>query len=277
MRKGTATVRPSKPDPLSIFPLVWVQDTSRGKAYLERLGIVQTRSGSNDKFHLASLMGLNLSLSLIPFSRRLFRLPVGNCLRSHPPAARCEHPLLQQMHGLMTIRRVQNGLVRNLTRRTAHSGLPESILRQLPTRTYHLSFSGPFPQRTHNCGALSEHDVGSNVVLSGWLLPERSPLPSSRWPSPVFIRLIHRKITKSLSFFPLKDSYGTTQLVIRHDPTNVDKFAALSATPPESVVLIQGSVGSRPDCSKRPVSFYLSYSKDIPLSNLSVHRAQQGQ
>lgn len=79
------------------------------------------------------------------------------------------------MYGLVTVRRVQNGLIHHLTRRTAHSGMPEPItLRQLPTRTYNFSFSGPFPQRTHNCGALSEHDVGANVVLSGWILPERS-------------------------------------------------------------------------------------------------------
>ncbi|KAF9646974.1 hypothetical protein BDM02DRAFT_3156369 [Thelephora ganbajun] len=93
-------------------------------------------------------------------------------------------------------------------------------------------FSSPFPQRTHNCGALSERDVDSNVVLSGWLLPER-------------------KVSKSLSFFPLKDSYGTTQLVVHRDHTNVDKLTALSAVPPESVVLIQGRVRSRPAHSKR--------------------------
>ncbi|KAF9782286.1 hypothetical protein BJ322DRAFT_210121 [Thelephora terrestris] len=117
------------------------------------------------------------------------------------------------MFGLVTVRRVQNGFIRQMTRRAAHSG--------------------PFPQRTHDCGALSEHDVGSNVVLSGWLFPER-------------------KVSKSFSFFPLRDSYGTTQLVVHRDHINVDKFATLSAVPPESVILIQGCVRSRPNHSKRP-------------------------
>ena len=114
------------------------------------------------------------------------------------------------------------------------------------------SISGPFPQRTHNCGALSERDLDSTVVLSGWILPERSPSTlSSGSPAYVFVR----KASRTLSFFPLKDSYGTTQLVVYRDPANVDKFAALSAVPPESVVLIQGRVRSRPVHSKRTVRF----------------------
>lgn len=33
--------------------------------------------------------------------------------------------------------------------------------------------SAAFPPRTHTCGALTADDVGSSVVLAGWLLPER--------------------------------------------------------------------------------------------------------
>jgi hypothetical protein len=42
--------------------------------------------------------------------------------------------------------------------------------------TRSLVFNGPpapFPKRTHSCGALTAADVGSRVVLTGWLLPER--------------------------------------------------------------------------------------------------------
>jgi hypothetical protein len=35
------------------------------------------------------------------------------------------------------------------------------------------SAPAPFPKRSHTCGALTSADVGSSVVLAGWLLPER--------------------------------------------------------------------------------------------------------
>ena len=86
----------------------------------------------------------------------------------------------------------------------------------------------------------------------------KGPLLSPPLPSPLslpFSHLPHRKISKSLSFFPLRDSYGITQLVVHRDQTNAQKLAALSAVPPESVVLIQGRVRSRPNHSKRSVCF----------------------
>ncbi|KAJ7117378.1 tRNA synthetases class II-domain-containing protein [Mycena crocata] len=90
----------------------------------------------------------------------------------------------------------------------------------------------PFPNRTHSCGALSAADVGSRVVLTGWLLPER-------------------KGGKLLSFFPLKDSLGTTQLVVNH-PEVAGNQPSLSDVPVESVVLIEGTVLARPPAAKRP-------------------------
>ncbi|KAJ7774320.1 tRNA synthetases class II-domain-containing protein [Mycena maculata] len=102
-----------------------------------------------------------------------------------------------------------------------------SLLRwQLPPRVQ--SPSAPFPKRTHNCGALTAADVGSRVVLTGWLLPER-------------------KGGKELSFFPLKDSLGTTQLVVNHP-----EVPSLSEVPVESAVLIEGTVLGRPPAAKRP-------------------------
>ncbi|KAJ7667786.1 tRNA synthetases class II-domain-containing protein [Mycena polygramma] len=90
----------------------------------------------------------------------------------------------------------------------------------------------PFPKRTHNCGALAAADVGSRVVLTGWLLPER-------------------KGGKQLSFFPLKDSLGTTQLIVNH-PEAADNQPSLADVPVESTVLIEGTVLPRPPTAKRP-------------------------
>ncbi|KAH9077449.1 tRNA synthetases class II-domain-containing protein [Lactarius deliciosus] len=96
----------------------------------------------------------------------------------------------------------------------------------------------PFPKRSHNCGALTSADVGSPVVLAGWLLPERP-----------------------FSFFPLRDSYGTTQLVVHspHFPPSDPKdkqhnlVTELARVPVESTVLVQGTVRKRPDKQRRPV------------------------
>lgn len=90
----------------------------------------------------------------------------------------------------------------------------------------------PFPKRTHSCGALTAADVGSRVVLTGWLLPER-------------------KGGKLLSFFPLKDSLGTIQLVVNHPEVPPDQ-PSLSDVPVESAVLIEGTVLARPPAAKRP-------------------------
>lgn len=58
-----------------------------------------------------------------------------------------------------------------------------------------------------------------------------------------------------MSFFPLKDSYGMTQLVVvrKKDLEDGDPLLALSDVPPESVVLIKGQVRMRPPNSTRRV------------------------
>ena len=55
-----------------------------------------------------------------------------------------------------------------------------------------------------------------------------------------------------MSFHPLKDSYGTTQLIVNHDAG----LSALASLPVESVVLIEGTVLLRPLTARRPVSDY---------------------
>ncbi|KAI0301810.1 tRNA synthetases class II-domain-containing protein [Multifurca ochricompacta] len=121
----------------------------------------------------------------------------------------------------------------------------------IPHPQHFLSFGfsvgytpAPFPKRSHNCGALTSLDVDSRVVLAGWLLPER-------------------KVSKSLSFFPLRDSYGTTQLVVhspaRYSPPGpgqacqpTDLVTQLARIPVESIILIQGHVRLRPEKQRRP-------------------------
>ncbi|KAF5387306.1 hypothetical protein D9757_005772 [Collybiopsis confluens] len=89
--------------------------------------------------------------------------------------------------------------------------------------------SAPFPTRTHTCGELSARNAGSRVVLAGWILPERKG--------------------KLFSFFPLKDSHGTVQLVVNNSNSNL---AGLSKVPLESFVLVEGEVVLRPESARRP-------------------------
>ncbi|KAI6106741.1 tRNA synthetases class II-domain-containing protein [Pisolithus croceorrhizus] len=91
----------------------------------------------------------------------------------------------------------------------------------------------PFPSRTHTCGELTPDHAGVRVVLAGWLLPER-------------------KVSKAMSFFPIKDSHGTTQLVVRRKRDScAGDLAAMSDIPVESTVLIEGEVRVRPEGSRR--------------------------
>jgi len=77
--------------------------------------------------------------------------------------------------------------------------------------------------------------VGARVVLAGWLLPER-------------------KTSKTMSFFPIRDSSGTTQLVVLREGAKSDRLSALSEVPVESTVLIEGEVRMRPEKSRRSES-----------------------
>ncbi|KAF9816310.1 hypothetical protein IEO21_04175 [Rhodonia placenta] len=90
----------------------------------------------------------------------------------------------------------------------------------------------PYPKRTHTCRTLSSADVDVSVTMHGWLLPER-------------------KVNKKLSFFSLRDPYGTVQLVVsgNSDPMALSKMRDV---PPESTVLVQGVVKMRAKGQQRP-------------------------
>ncbi|KAI0699409.1 hypothetical protein BC835DRAFT_1405134 [Cytidiella melzeri] len=90
----------------------------------------------------------------------------------------------------------------------------------------------PYPRRTHHCASLSAVHAGSKVVLAGWLLPGR-------------------KVGKAFYFFPLRDSYGTLQLVVQSDADS-EMLALMRDIPVESTVLVQGTVHERPSHQKRP-------------------------
>ncbi|KAI9284945.1 tRNA synthetases class II-domain-containing protein [Umbelopsis sp. AD052] len=92
---------------------------------------------------------------------------------------------------------------------------------------------GSFPERTHSCGALNKKETGKLVTLCGWVPAVRS-------------------ISNDLLFIPLRDAYGTTQLVFRSEAcSNAEAANALrskiNSLTPESVVCIQGVVRERPE------------------------------
>ncbi|KAI0370230.1 hypothetical protein BV20DRAFT_1019264 [Pilatotrama ljubarskyi] len=100
--------------------------------------------------------------------------------------------------------------------------------------TTQVAHSAPFPRRTHTCGALSAEDAEKPVVLVGWLVPKG-------------------KVSKKLSFFGIRDSYGTTQLVVDSRTCGPDVLVAMREVPEESTVLVEGVVRQRPESQRRDV------------------------
>ena len=100
------------------------------------------------------------------------------------------------------------------------------------------------------------------VTLSSLYQPCEAPAPAHAHAHPIS-HAPCRKVSKTLSFFPLRDSYGTTQLVVhtpRGDPgPDVDSqesnlMTELGRIPVESAVLIHGLVRKRPEKQRRPVN-----------------------
>jgi len=76
--------------------------------------------------------------------------------------------------------------------------------------------------RSHHCNELRKHNVGQDVVLSGWINKKRDH--------------------GNLLFIDLRDNYGITQCIIDQENEN---FKFLEKTPLETVVKIQGKVVDR--------------------------------
>jgi len=81
--------------------------------------------------------------------------------------------------------------------------------------------------RTHHNGELRDSDIGKNVVLCGWVNKYRN--------------------LGSLHFIDLRDKYGITQLGFVNFKGNIDELKKCSL---ESVIMIKGTVQSRPDEAK---------------------------
>lgn len=62
-----------------------------------------------------------------------------------------------------------------------------------------------------------------------------------------------RKVSKKLSFFDIRDSHGTTQLVVDSRSCGVDVLSEMRNVPEESTVLVEGSVRRRPAAQQRDV------------------------
>lgn len=80
-----------------------------------------------------------------------------------------------------------------------------------------------------------------------------------------------------MSFFPIKDSSGITQLVIRKGSPD-DHLAALSDVPVESTIVIEGQVRVRPEQSRRDVSYwpYLVVPDPHPQYSQGRYRTNRG-
>ncbi|KAH9943112.1 tRNA synthetases class II-domain-containing protein [Epithele typhae] len=92
--------------------------------------------------------------------------------------------------------------------------------------------ASPYPTRTHTCGGLDLVDVDKEVVLMGWLVSKG-------------------KLGKKLSFYGLRDSHGTAQLIMDARVLGEDNLAAVRAISPESTVLVRGLVVARPESQRR--------------------------
>ena len=90
-------------------------------------------------------------------------------------------------------------------------------------------------------------------MLAGWLMPERCRTLTVFLES-ACVDDYYRKISKAVSFFSLKDSQGTTQLVARRVGELGASIAGLSDVQVESTVLVEGTVKVRPRDAQKEVS-----------------------
>ncbi|RDB23225.1 Aspartate--tRNA ligase, mitochondrial [Hypsizygus marmoreus] len=161
--------------------------------------------------------------SLLPFLCQL--VP-----SSHLPAVCCMLPLLRVRPCCTLWRRLSHRPGSLGSSRPYSRPASQDLSDALPPSSS-SAHCAPYSSRTHTCGSLTAGDAGARVILTGWLLPERKG--------------------KLVSFYPLKDSYGTTQLIVNHSEGATD-LSALAKIPVESTVLIEGTVLLRPPNARRP-------------------------
>lgn len=91
--------------------------------------------------------------------------------------------------------------------------------------------SGSAAMRSHTCGQLRAEDVGTEVVLSGWVANRRDHGP--------------------VRFVDLRDRYGITQLIAEEDASPAG-MEGLSGLHPEDVIQITGVVRMRVEGQRNP-------------------------
>lgn len=113
--------------------------------------------------------------------------------------------------------------------------------------------TSPLP-RPHSFLRRAHHRTCRRTRRPRWLAPSRA-VPSLFAPhAPANDLAKSSKISNVLSFFPIKDAAGTTQLVVRRNLHDRPDLPSLSGVPVESSVLIHGRVSERPKKDRRSVS-----------------------
>ena len=99
--------------------------------------------------------------------------------------------------------------------------------------------------RTHNCNELRKENVGTDVILSGWINKKRDH--------------------GNLLFIDLRDNYGITQCIIDKENSN---FGELEKTQLETVVSIEGKVVNR---SKETINNEISTGEiEVSIKNFKI-------
>ncbi|KAK0524131.1 aspartate--tRNA ligase msd1 [Tilletia horrida] len=107
------------------------------------------------------------------------------------------------------------------------SGWPPLHVLPLRVQSSLAAHAGFLAPRSHRCGELSEQHDGERVRIAGWILPAR-------------------RVSKTLSFHPLRDSTGIVQVVSRTSSASNEIGDELASLPTESVVMVNGIVRKRP-------------------------------
>lgn len=92
--------------------------------------------------------------------------------------------------------------------------------QQISPRMVEKAKPNLYTYRTHNCGELSETNIGQEVTLTGWL-----------------------EFHRMRKFFTLRDGYGCTQVII---PDELCKHYDIEVIPYESTLKVTGLVLARP-------------------------------
>ena len=210
------------------------------------LGCTLTCAGSSLKVHLDSMF---LSPSARLCRTRWLSIHLGRLSRT--PLLRQNYTALLHSSSVTSSEADPAGELSPQLTQQAHSGvLCSNRLHCHP----HGFPTAPFPRRTHTCGALSPSDADKTVVLTGWLIPKGYV----HHPHSLLCQVLdrpwaRRKVSKKLSFFGLRDSCGTTQLVADARTLGPELLASIRDIPEESTVLVEGVVRERPSSQQRDV------------------------